>query len=297
MPYLPVDLDAKRKAHGIERALGLPRHAVAGGLTDLWEVVWRDKSDVVDDLTLDEAFGPDPRIRAALVARGFIEPVPESGHRVRGAAKWLFGLEGKSRGGQAAKANLIPGPKPKSAEESKRVPSASAEDQPKAPLGTPSALSPNTQHPAPRSLLKDSPAQNAAPGFELVQPEPRATKRKRVARQRAEEEPPDPRHTPTRERCEGMFQGARGMAYRWGARDGAALKALLKFAEPDEVVSRFGRGLHSKFPACNTLSDLLTNWNAYGPHTRSTDLKNGKAAIRAEDIPREAFAVPGEVPF
>lgn len=155
MPYLPVDLDAKRKAHGIERALGLPRHTVAGGLTDLWEVVWRDKTDVVDDLTLDEAFGPDPRIRSAVVARGFLEPV-ESGHRVRGAAKWLFGLEGKSRGGKAAKAHLVPGPKLKSAEGPETGSSASAEGKPEPspspPFGSPSALTPSTQHPAPKVL-------------------------------------------------------------------------------------------------------------------------------------------------
>lgn len=157
MPYLPVDLDAKRKAHGIERALGLPRHAVAGGLTDLWEVVWRDKSDVVDDLTLDEAFGPDARIRAALVAREFLEPV-EGGHRVRGAAKWLFGLEGKSRGGKAATVNLLRGPKPKEAEATKTHSPASAGEEPKTsrtqpPADTP-ALTPNTQHPAPNKPKK-----------------------------------------------------------------------------------------------------------------------------------------------
>lgn len=158
MPYLPVDLDAKRLAEGIERALCLPRFAVVGGLLELWEGVWRQKSDVVDGLTLWAAFGPDERLRDALVAREFIEPTGDGKYRVRGAAKWLFGMEGRSRGGKAARRNLIPGAiHRKRAEEPKPVSSAPAEGQPKAsrrpPSAPPSALTPSTQHPAPKEEL------------------------------------------------------------------------------------------------------------------------------------------------
>jgi hypothetical protein len=160
VPYLPVDLDGKRKAHGIERALGLPRHAVAGGLNDLWEVVWREKSAVVDELTLAEAFGPDARILPALVARGFLEPA-EGGHRVKGAAKWLFGLEGKSRGGKAASAHLVPGARQKKQAEQNPVPAEEPKTILSASAQTPSgdgsrhSLGSYTQHPAPSTQRKE----------------------------------------------------------------------------------------------------------------------------------------------
>lgn len=119
MPYLPVDLDGKRKAEEIERALGLPRLSVVGGNVDLWEAVWRawsggktpEEAQYVDDLALGAAYGPDLRIRAALVARDFLE-VAGDRHRVRGAMKWLFGLEGKKRGGKASSGNLNRGSHP-----------------------------------------------------------------------------------------------------------------------------------------------------------------------------------------
>jgi hypothetical protein len=169
MPYLPVDLDGKRKAEEIERALGLPRLSIVGGLVDLWEAVWRAKSSgsapevaaVVDDLAIGSAFGQDTRIRPALVARGFLEPV-EKGWRVRGAAKWLFGLEGKKRGGQASKGNLKQGskaggsagsiagdPKPPSPAMPGPMPGGIPEDRSRL---DPRLLHPATQHPAPKLL-------------------------------------------------------------------------------------------------------------------------------------------------
>jgi hypothetical protein len=286
LPYLPVDLDAKRKAHGIERALGLPRHTVAGGLTDLWEVVWREKSDTVDELMLDEAFGPDPRIRSALVARDFLEPAEER-WRVRGAAKWLFGLEGRSRGGKASKGNLVPGPKPKgSAEESRRpetAPSASAEDQPKTPLGSPSALSPSTQHPAPRSLSLNLPA-NA----DALPPEPvRAGKAKA-------DKPTNPRHAPMVKRLVATFLEIRGVAYAFGPRDAKEVSTLLGLGDDDEIDRRWRRGLLGQFKQqCDSLADLVSRWNAL---TRSQD-SPGRAGnsrfVAAQDVDKSSLAKTG----
>jgi hypothetical protein len=168
VPYLPLDLDAKRLLEAIERGLSLPRHNMVGGAMELWEAVWRQKSALVDCITLWAAFGPDERITPALVSRGFLEPTGDGKFRVCGAEQWLFGMKGKSRGGHAAKGNLIPGAKHKkkakpetvlprdSAERTDpplQILSASAESLPRPPLGTLSALSPSI--PASQQASKD----------------------------------------------------------------------------------------------------------------------------------------------
>lgn len=162
MPYLPVDLDAKRKADFVDKAHGLPRGSTIGGLLDAWEHVWRTKSDVLGELYASACFGADPKVRAALVEAEFLEPVDGGRWRVRGAAKWLFGMEGKKRGGQAAKGNLIPGARqmkaaqPRPAEKPEQPFSAPAESQPRAsrdPLSAPhSALTASSQQPAAKLL-------------------------------------------------------------------------------------------------------------------------------------------------
>lgn len=154
MPYLPVDLDAKRKAEFVDRAFGLSKGATIGGLLDAWEHVWRSKSDTLGELYITGCFGADARVRAGVVEAGFLEQLDDGQWRVKGAKKWLFAMEGRSRGGHAAKANLVPGAihrQPKGAEDQKGGSSAPAEGQPKAsrtpPSAEPSALTANSQQP------------------------------------------------------------------------------------------------------------------------------------------------------
>ena len=170
MPYLPVDLDGKRRAEWVADSLGLPRATVVYGLLQLWEFVWREKRDVPSPLYLGACLGPDERLHRALVEAGFLEST-EAGLRVRGAGKWLLGMEGRSRGGHAAKANLIPGSRQKSRQGSSRDSAESrlsassgslgssrdpAETQPRPPLGSLSALTPSTQHPAPIEATEEA---------------------------------------------------------------------------------------------------------------------------------------------
>lgn len=175
MPYLPVDLDGKRKAMDIELALNLPRFSVVGGLLELWERVWRDKSAMVDDIALCAAFGPDMRLRAALVSRDFLEPWQDGLYRVKGAEKWLFGLEGKSRGGKAAAKNLRRGNKPGLAGSPAGGSAGNIAGEPKTafpgvPGGMPEdgsrqeprLLHPEAQHPAP-TLLPSEEEKRASP--------------------------------------------------------------------------------------------------------------------------------------
>lgn len=275
MPYLPLDLDAKHIAHGIERALGLPHTRIVGGLMDMWEVVWRNKKDVIDGLALSGCFGLDERIPAALVAREFLEPV-DGGYRVRGAAKWLFGMEGKSRGGHAAKANLVPGAKQKSAEKPKEVLSASAEAQPRPPLGALSALSPSipaSQHPAP-SIPIDEPAQETAPA--------KVTRRRRASA--APKKEPNPRHGPLMKRLKAVFLEVKGVEYDADGADSAAVTKLCKRTESDdEVERRWRRALTTRgHPGTSSLVTFNARWNELGGQ-QATLLDVTRGVARADD--------------
>ena len=251
MPYLPVDIDAKRRAALIEAALGLPKHTAVGGLLDVWEHVWREKRDVVPPLYLRACLGSDDRLIDAFVDAGFLEPV-EGGHRVRGAAKWLFGMEGRSRGGKAAKGNLIPGavhkkePKnqPKEKEGDTYISSAPAEGQPKASRSPPSApssaLTPSIQHPASKNLF--------------------AGENPPAARKAKSEKPPDPRHAPL---VKALVEAAPG--YTFTGRDAKAVAELLALAEPPEIVTRWKRARASAgFPRVREIHELPPHWNHFG---------------------------------
>lgn len=173
MPYLPIDIDGRRNCAKAAAVLHASPGDVSWALQEMWEHVWREwfagrreSADVLSDLILMGCLGPlseNSKAPDVLVGFGFLERVP-TGYRIRGAAKWLFGLEGKSRGGKAAAGNLIPGgPKRTKSAESQPSPMSQgagecrdlsregaetpAETQ---PVGRPSALTPSTQHPAPK---------------------------------------------------------------------------------------------------------------------------------------------------
>ncbi len=237
MPYLPVDIDGKRKAEEIERSLGVPRLSVVGGLVDLWETVWRSKmagkppevAAVVDELAMGAAFGPDARVRSALVAREFLEPVP-GGWRVRGAAKWLFGLEGKSRGGKSAKGNLKRGSQPGSQPgiETPMEPGSPAKPGPKPgpmPEDT-SRLTSRLLHPAPSTQLKEevpqaaptlpidplrAPWASTLPGFEesLTPDRRKSTDPPNVFRLQEQRVEPPPKKLSRQQEFAGYFWGCR----------------------------------------------------------------------------------------
>lgn len=269
MPYLPVDLDAKRKALDIERALVLPRFAVLGGLIELWEGVWREKSDTVDELTLAAAFGPEERVRSALVAREFLEPLPDGRWRVRGAAKWLFGMEGQSRAGKARAASsrrdpagrLLPN-KPASIQ-----PAGPAEPSRAGPASP--ALSPSTQHPAsedskalPHAAGAGAPDE-PAPMFSGLRVEAVAKGAKPEKRSKPRQPPANPRWVPFIAELTGAFLELTGTAYEFvGERDATALKALLGNHPEAEVMAFWRFGLQAKgYLHTANLGQLRTKWN------------------------------------
>ena len=103
MPYLALDLDARKKCPLVARACGSTAPDVLWGLTELWQHVWTVKADVVTHTVLVGCVGDHPGLVDALVAFEFLEPL-EEGYRVRGAGRWLKVAEGRRRGAAATNA-------------------------------------------------------------------------------------------------------------------------------------------------------------------------------------------------
>lgn len=155
VPFLKLDLDAKKRVPRAAKAAGITEAELGWGLMDLWEHVWQSKKPVVSELVL-YGFFPGQRTVEALVAFEFLEAVGDD-FRVRGADSYLRVSEARAKGGHAAKTNLVPGGGKKASAErlAEREPSVSREaaEQPsRLPLGS------YTQHPdtqTPR-VLKES---------------------------------------------------------------------------------------------------------------------------------------------
>jgi hypothetical protein len=114
-PYIRFDLDAIDSAADVAAAAGVSINDIAGGLPRMWRHCWRKKSDTVEIAQLVAFFGGDTgRVSQALASFGFLEATG-TGWRVRGAERYLRVSEGKSKGGHAAKGNLIPGARQKKA--------------------------------------------------------------------------------------------------------------------------------------------------------------------------------------
>lgn len=110
-PYIALELDAFEDAEKAARKAGVHADVVMAGLPRLWVHCWRRKTDRVRPEDLDQFFtGADERLRRALAAVGFTEIDGDpAGDRVKGAARLLRISASKSRGGHAAKGNLLRG--------------------------------------------------------------------------------------------------------------------------------------------------------------------------------------------
>ena len=116
MPYVQLDLDAKKKAMQVARAVGARPGDVLLGLIELWEFMAfgpgrERRNGVVSELLLTGFFGEayGPALRDALVEWEFLKPT-DCGFRVCGLEdRYTKADEARSRGGRAAAGNLIPG--------------------------------------------------------------------------------------------------------------------------------------------------------------------------------------------
>lgn len=145
MPYIAYDLNALESAPHVARASGISDDAAVAGNARLWAWCWKTKTNVVCAGHLIGFYGSH-RVAEAMVAFGFLEIVPD-GYRVKGADKYLRISKGKSKGGHAAKSNLIPGAKHRTVSSADgEISREPAESLPIEPIGSPSALTSSIEH-------------------------------------------------------------------------------------------------------------------------------------------------------
>ena len=258
MPYLQVDLDAKKNVPKVARAARVPVGDVAWGLLELWEYAWlADASAAVSELVLAGCFGEayGPGLRDALVEWRFLEPV-NGGFRVRGLDRYAKADEARRRGGRAAAGNLIPGG-PRAAKRAKKAVSG-AEGARLTSADTRLTLGWTSAAAQPQPSSSPAPASAEA----RVNLEPR-TKRETTPPTRVRA---DAESAPLLQRIEAQFLEARGSAYALSLADEQASRRLLQLAsgDEDEVCRRWGLALaRQRFPTCSSLADLVRHWNAY----------------------------------
>lgn len=261
MPYLQLDLDAKKRVPHVARALGVPEHQAGWGLINLWEWCWTEKRDRAQPAHLAGFFGaPGADVASTLEAFGFLEAAPD-GYRVRGAERYLRLAAAWSAGGKKAAGNLKRGRSPARAG---GQPETGPEDSRDTGRESAPALTPSTEHRAPVT----SPSETCA---DAPRSPPRARK--------APEKPTDPRHAPLVQALVAACPG-----YAFTARDAKAVTSLLALGEPDEVTRRWRLALATDgFPRVRTLSELSTHWNHFagaGPPGRAA---RGRASEADKD--------------
>lgn len=157
MPYLQVDLDAKKRFPAVARAAGVDVGTVAWGLMELWEYVWSTKKDTVGEMVLSGCFGASQRIIDALVVYDFLERT-DDGFRVRGAERYLRVSTASERGrlgGQKtaesgkSKTNLRQFASDVSTEATEATTEATPKQTPKQDRSNTEALTPITNHQSP----------------------------------------------------------------------------------------------------------------------------------------------------
>lgn len=100
-PHIRVLLDAIKDSHGVATATGMLQPTILGGLVNLWELCWRAKEDLVDEMQLRGCFGPfPPELIRALIAFNFLEAHEAGQWRVRGAEELLRISRQKSEAGK-----------------------------------------------------------------------------------------------------------------------------------------------------------------------------------------------------
>lgn len=170
MPYLQLDLDAKKRMPLVAKASGISNGDVMWGLSDLWELAWGTKREVISDVELSGCFGPGELVRAALEAHRFVERVPE-GWRVKGADRYLRISDARSEAGKTRSATA-------QRDEKGRLIKSSLSSTRPALAGEPAsngpALTPNTEHQSPRDS-KTTPLSTSST-FELALQEPPVAK-------------------------------------------------------------------------------------------------------------------------
>lgn len=285
MPYIAYDLDAIAKAQHAARAARVGEDVIHGGNLRMWEFCWRSGVDHLSALQVRGFYATDSDVMPGLVAFGFLEPDGDA-FRVKGAERYLRVSEARSRGGHAAKGNLVPGARQKKTvsapPEIPSAHSARAESQPRAsrepaekvsglPLGSSSALSASSEQRVFKKDLSAEPTPNP--------PVPQKA-------ESAETERPSPQEQ-TRPGWKDLIAGLgedfeRALGSKWefeAGRDGSALKALRKTHSDEEIRQRWRDGLRlDQYTRVTNLGQLRSQWGRVVAATvkpKSTPAKPG----------------------
>lgn len=289
MSSLEVDLRfLEVDAPAAARAAAVDEDRVIAGAMRLWKMCWALKRDTVSRVEVAGAFGP-VRLEDLIAAleMALLEPVEGGRWRVRGAARYLRIIAGRSAGGHAAKGNLVPGAKQKKASgllsaEAERS-RDQAESEPRESREAPSAVlgsTPLTDHRSPFPSASQTGAPEVGPRVVydsegLLQPtEPPSQVPAKKAPKRRDSSEADPRHQPLVEALTLAFLRLRKVKYPFTPRDAVAVKALLTSGiSPPEIVEAWTRALqHVGYPSIATLSefhDRLAHFVARAPDARA----------------------------
>lgn len=262
MSYVAFDLDALNKAPHVARAIGCAEDTILGGLVRLWAHCFREAREVVAEIEVRGLFGVDAK--DALVAFGFLETM-ENGFRVKGADRYLRVTEGRKKGGQNSKHNLIPGAKQKQianelrSENQARVSREPGEDKgEKQAMESLASVSPF--HRTPIEIPKGISFSGAA-----GERKKKAQKKKAKAQEVAQEHFVGISWADAVKTLFELFEKLRGAKYAPNGRDFAALEALAKRTGGNfhEVYKRWENALRSEFPRVGELWQLGEKFNQF----------------------------------
>jgi hypothetical protein len=302
MPYLPLELDGKKAAARVARAVGVSPGDVLWGLAELWEHVFNSKDPVVGELILDGCFGPNPKMRESLIAFGFLEPA-QYGFRVKGSDRLIGASEARTVGGKARAAGAQrdnrgrllpkgapPAPPPANPAESpatadggqhrqvgtSNTPANAGGDLEPATSKTP-ALTPSTQHPV-TTPLAGARARGASPGQADLLAADGKTPLDVVA---------------------DAYERVNGVRPRWGIRQENDLRPLGDVSD-EELGRRAERAFRNTgYPKVATPHELVKHWDHFAADRQAAggggakDLRKGR--VGAEDVNPEAFREVGRV--
>ena len=270
MPYIQVDLDAKKRWPAIARGLNRPVADVALAFLELWEPLWFGAhADSTTMLQLECLFGaPGDRVAHILTEYGFLEARPGGTFRIRGAGRYSVSRDARSKGGRAAAArgNLKRGMSQPTCRTSPAQAGDSAGTSAGAQLGVTSSSIPAL--------------------------EPRTENQSKRRKDLAGKQPADPAYRPFVERLFAEFEQQRGSRPLPIEADWKALKALRKRVKNDaEIERRWAVGLRSEFKQrVDTWRDLNSRWDALAgtgpPGKQSTN--ELFEPYESEEVPRAA---------
>jgi hypothetical protein len=290
MPYVQVDLDAKKKFPLVARGLGVSVADVALGFLDLWEPCFA-QVETVTLLQLECMFGAKgDRVAAVLADFGFLENRTDGVFRIRGANRYRTISDRQAEAGRARARSGLRNPAGQLiASKSSREPAEQPAEQPAGWTSQP-ALDPRSEirDPIPNKSFagtKTPASQDDQQGDLLgVVSKPDAKSKS------AKRKDPNPRHTPLKLRLVAAFREKRGGELAWDGGEAKALDTLIgREISDDEICRRFALMLETPgYYGSSSVSGLSKpdRWNHFagtGPPKKPDDKPKLKSITSIEE--------------